>query len=672
MSTRRQAKNDSAPTGRTWLLLLVPLLALVASLTLSYLWNEDFWWYLSSGRAILENGGIPDRDPFLYTSDDGIGWVYHSWLWTVLVALLERLGGLETVVVFHTLMAAAIVALLYTSARVDRLGLANAFAGLLFVVIVRHRLCGKTELATWLLVVIFYRLLEMRGAFTWKRGAVLGGLQILWANLHGGYPLGIFMALCYSAGGWLQQRVGGTRRPSGRRAPQDSPPTSGTPPLWFPVLLFLLAIADPRLFTERLAPFGFVTGSRTVQPIGASGNVLILEWQSPFTDPMLTWHFLIAAAAGLASFVVARRWHLPRLLLLLGTIGLGMSAIRHLSVLALVSALILLSNLAERRPRRFFRLPRLYPVASGLTAAFLLASAVSLRLARPGFEAVQPESFFTVKPALACPRAAEFILEQGLPGPIFNDYPLGAYLGARLHPIHRVFIDSRVLDPSVVVDYTAMVDSERSWRKAEARYGFRTAILGNYSKTVRSALGSALLRDRDWRLVYVDPLAVIFVEREAAPRSLEPHLPARADRRRQVPFADPPQYGRWAAALQRIFLNDAPSNYLIEYLAILGHLGQTREVYDLASRALETMPDHPLLYRQRCAANFVRGNLQAAVSDCERAYELRPEDPQVVILYCSVLERAGNRAQSGRIAAEALRRDPENRQLQALRQRLNS
>ena len=47
-------------------------------------------------------------------------------------------------------------------------------------------------------------------------------------------------------------------------------------------------------------------------------------------------------------------------------------------------------------------------------------------------------------------------------------------------------------------------------RNAEKKYGFQTAVLGNFSKTVRSPLGMTLLKDPAWRLVYVDPLAVVF------------------------------------------------------------------------------------------------------------------------------------------------------------------
>ena len=168
MSRKRQAEIEpevGRPAGREWLLFLLPVLVLVASLTLSYIWNEDFWWYVTSGRAVIEHGGIPDEDPFLYTSGQGLGWVHNSWLWTVIVAAVEGLGGLSLVLVLHFLVAATIAVLVYTTSRVDRWGLINALAVLLFLVVDRHRLCGKGETVSWLMLAVFYRLLENRGAF---------------------------------------------------------------------------------------------------------------------------------------------------------------------------------------------------------------------------------------------------------------------------------------------------------------------------------------------------------------------------------------------------------------------------------------------------------------------------------------------------------------------------
>jgi hypothetical protein len=664
--------------GREWLFLLVPVLAVAASLSLSYLWNEDFWWYLTSGRYLLEHLHFPKADPFLYTAGNGLAWVYHSWLWTVLIAIVHRVAGLGGVVVFHALVALTLCVLIYTTGKVDRFGLVNALAVTLFLATLGERVCGKAEMASWLLLAIFYRLLDSEKPFTWKRGAALGGLQVLWANLHGGYPLGIFVALCFSVGGWAETRFG--------KAEKAEVGPSRFPPLWFPALLLLLAVADPWLYRERLEPFALLSGSRSVQPVGEAGNLLIAEWQSPFkaaaVDPSLPWLYGFAVVAGVASFIAARRWPLPRVLFLLGMAVLGATAVRHLPGLALSAALVFIANLHERPPRKPAPLPKKarkaqaprkavpwpYLAACALVALALLGAALGLQIARPGFEGGQSTSFFTMRPAISCPQAASFIQDHNLPGPIFNDFQMGAYLTYRLFPKYRLFIDSRVLDPNLVQRYTEMKSTPARWKEEEDRYGFRTVILGNFSTLERSPLGQTLLRDPRWHLAYLDPLAAIFVKDDSSqPVSPTVNLDLPSPEGRRLPFVAPASFVAPLPLLQRVFLHDFPANYLVEYLADLGQLGRPADVIELATRALKDSAGQALVYRQRCAAQLMLRNVPAALDDCTSAYKLSPDDPQVVALYSMVLNGIGRKEEAVFLVEKALQERPNDETLNRVR-----
>lgn len=668
--------------GREWLLFLIPVLAVAASLSMGYLWNEDFWWYLTSGQYLLKIQHFPSADPFLYTAGKGLAWVYHSWLWTVLIALVHRVAGLGGVVVFQSLVGLGLCILIYTTGKVDRYGLVNALAVTLFLATLGERLCGKSEMASWLLLAVFYRLLDTEKPFTWKRGAVLGGLQVLWANLHGGYPLGIAVALCFSVGGWIETKFGARKGEAG---------ASRFPPLWFPALLLLLAVADPWLYRERLEPFALLSGSRSIQPVGEAGNLLISEWQSPFkaaaVDPVPLWHYGLAVVAGLASFIAARRWPLPRVLFLLGMAGLGATAVRHLPGVALSAALVLIANLHGRPARKPAPLPKLpkklrkgqaprktipwpYLTACALVALGLLGAALGLQIARPGFEGGQSEStgFFTMRPAISCPRAASFIEDHNLPGPIFNDFQMGAYLTYRLFPKYRLFIDSRVLDPNLVTRYTEMKSSPALWKQEEERYGFRTVILGSFSKMMSSPLGQVLLHNPRWHLVYLDPLAVIFVKDD--PSSTTAQLDPLTPESRRVPFVAPASFVAPLPLLQRVFLHDFPANNLVEYLRQLGQLGRPGDVIELATQALRSMPEHPLLYRRRCEGQLALGNFPAALDDCASAYRRLSDDPQMAALYAMVLSRNERRGDAIGVLDQALRDHPDDGLLNQVRRSL--
>jgi hypothetical protein len=680
-----------APASKRWLLLSLPILAMTAALALGYLWTSDFWWYLGTGRVVLDLGGaFPAVDPFLDTGGEAVGWVAHSWLWTVIVAALERLAGLEAVVIFHAVVAGAVVALLYTTARTDRLGLTNALAALLFVVAMGTRLTGRAELATWLLLAVFVRLFERGGAWGWRCIALLAALQALWANLHGGYPLGIFVALCYALAPPVEERL----RP---HLPRRLAPVAERPPLWLPVLLLVAAVADPRLAGERLAPLAFVLGSESVQPLGEAGTLLIVEWRSPFDATLPSSRplalFLLAAGFGAAGFLARRRLSLARLALYAGMAALAAGAVRHVGGFALAAGMVTLANLSDaieerrhepgrgRGARRHGRggrgsgsrrAPPWLPAAAAAALALVtLAAAAALWSGRRGFDAGQgSRPLFAVGPPHTAPGAAEYLLAHGAAGPLFHDFQLGGYLGPRLHPHHRVFVDPRVLDPALVVRYTRIVDSAAEWRRVEGERGFRTAVLGHYSRTLSSPLGQAIAVDPAWRLVYLDPLAVVFAKEQ-------PHLPvvirpwsAAPGEGDRLPFPGAVSDAGALGRLRRWILGDEPTRYLVEYLANLGRLGRFDTMLEVADTALAAAPDHPLLLRQRCAAHLAAGDPAAARGDCRRAHALRPDDPQVVALYALVLARAGEPRHAAFLVDEALRRHPGDAALQRVRRQL--
>lgn len=274
---------------------LTLLLALVATLTLGLIWNEDLWWYLSTGEVVLDQGSIPDHDLLLYTSTEETHWPSHSWLFSVSLALILRLVGLSGVVIFGALIAAAIITLIFCSARVDRFGLVNALLTALVIVTAGGRLGLKAELVTWLLVVVFFYLLDRDAPFTWRTLLILCGLEWAWANLHAGYPLGSAMVFAYSVGGWLE---GWWKRRKGRAAsgqPDDYKP----PPLWAAPVVLLASLLTPQA-AERLHMLGIVTTITSSHLAGFELSQTVNELEPTFkaADSTYAMLYLLAVAVG--------------------------------------------------------------------------------------------------------------------------------------------------------------------------------------------------------------------------------------------------------------------------------------------------------------------------------------------------------------------------------------
>src|SRR5262249_31607388 len=98
-------------------------------------------------------------------------------------------------------------------------------------------------------------------------------------------------------------------------------------------------------------------------------------------------------------------------------------------------------------------------------------------------------------------------------GQMFNPYDWGDYLVWAGPANVPVFITSQahLVPRSVWNDYITVIRVSPGWREILDRYEVQTVIA---DKRRRSKLIAALKRHRDWRQVYDDPLAVIFVRAE--------------------------------------------------------------------------------------------------------------------------------------------------------------
>jgi tetratricopeptide (TPR) repeat protein len=660
--------------------LLLCLLAVTAAYTAGYLGNEDFWWYLASGELILERGGIPSHDPFLYTSAERATWVTsgalqstwvtHSWLWTVILAGIDRVAGLPGIALFSALQVGTIAVLIYTRARLDRFGLANAALTALALAAAASRFTPRTDLATCLLLVVYLTLLDRAAPLRWTTVALLSALQWLWSNLHGGHPLGLFVAFAWGFGDALQgARAGEAGGPRGR-AP-------AAPLLALGPLLCLAAFAMPPFGPERVREvFAFV------RALGASGTGAaaspLIEWQPTYAAGLDAgaWTHLLWCLLGAASFAVARRpWRLARGLVFAGTALLGASASRFVAVFALATAALVLANLSALRPSLAARLaaprPRwlraLHVAASALLALLFLATALALWRSRDALDGDPARSGFTsVRPEFSAPGAAAYVRAQRLPGPIFNEIALGGYLVDALHPQAQLFIDTRNLSAPLLARYRAAVSGPEAWQQLQAEYAFRTVVLSNLTFTPLR-LRRLLARDPDWQLAFVDPQAAVFVRRDAGAPPPAPKWEASGHwGGGRAPFLVLDGAGP-QAAVHRYGLS-----LLLEYLRALADLDQPALIEQVADDALAAAPGEPALLAFRGYARLRLDRPFEAADDYAEVVRKAPDDVPTRLNYARALARAGRGAEALAQLDAAAALQPGNPGIARLRARLRS
>ena len=479
--------NDRSPA------LLAIASVLLAGLVLIGLFSTeiadtDFWWHLKTGQYILQHHTLPVPDPFSFSTalnppaDSGEAGVRHfnlthEWLAQALMYGVYWLGGFPGVVLIRAMLLAAFSGLagLLVARRSGNfyLGIAAAFASASLTV---NFTADRPSLLSFLMVGLFICLLDS-GRFLWA----LPALALLWANCHGGFFLGWVILLAYGAASLL-----------------PGPQSANRGRLWMVVACCIAA--------SGLNPNGFGVVTTLFRYRQSAMTANLIEWHPPYLwGPPYAFDILLYLAAAVLIYSWRQvRWQDWGLFAAFAAASLA--AFRNTPLIAFLAPVLIASYFPFP-----LRLPRftawLLPVALVGAMAFGIGSGAffQLRAATWKFPAA----------------AADFVLQNKIPGPLFNTWEDGGYLIWRLWPEQRVFIDGRALSESANRDYreilynlgsdTGHVVGPRA--NLLRRYGIQSVVTNTFEYVTGAIypLALALADSPDWQLVHDDSRSVVFV-----------------------------------------------------------------------------------------------------------------------------------------------------------------
>ncbi len=381
--------------------------------------DPDTYLHLAAGQWMLAHGSIPDSDPFSQTMR-GAPWVSHEWLAEILIALAYRAGGWAGVVVLSVAAFAAAAAFLarYLLRHLQPIHVV-ALITLAELTCLPHLVARPHVLAMPLMVLWTGGMLDA-AADGKPPNWLLLPVMTLWANLHGGFTLGLCIAalLAVEAAMTASTREEAFGRLRG----------------WATFLV--LAVASTLISPHPIAGLQFAANLFKLD----YSLSIVDEWRSPDfheLQPIEVWLMLALAV------ILSKGLRLPpvRLVLLLGLIHLGLKYARSAELVGLLAPLVVAGPLAmQLRPtaaksridhlfERFLR-PASPPAIAGGLAALAVLTVVVAASAPP-----RPAPAITPDNAVAAARAA------GLDGPVLNAYGFGGYLiFAGIAP----YIDGRV------------------------------------------------------------------------------------------------------------------------------------------------------------------------------------------------------------------------------------
>ncbi len=520
---------------------LAALLFLLLSIT--PITNNDTWMHVVKGRWIVENMAYPDADPFSFMTG-GRSDTAADWLGGVVLALVDRVGGANGLILLKTIVLAAAFLLIARMTR-RRLELRDVSAGardadsgprdaglvalassLGLALIVAHvRFLERPEMFSFLFLAFFLDRLD-RATDLRSLALTLIPAQWLWTQTHGSFVLGYALV-----GLWF----------AFRRTTWSSVGSAARACLFFIALVAVSAIhpEGPRVI---LFPFTHLAP----QEMEGLSN---FEWEPLFSGGVATWStatlalclqaiVLVMGAATLVRRGRMQAWEAGVLALLL------LLALRHhrngaLFALAAIPgvALTIRGVLArggggggdgdddgkgdgDAPARSFARtLSGLIPLA---IAALLVAACASTAVRgwpitkdawkRPGFGI-----------ARTAPVAGmNFMRDAEIKGRGFTAYTFASYALYAQYPEVTVFIDSRnrsIYPPEVYREYqSARTDKVRALTLL-GKYDIDFAWIPFDARTLQSPMAGVaeyLRREDRWALVHIDDNSLLYVREGGA------------------------------------------------------------------------------------------------------------------------------------------------------------
>ena len=467
--------------------------------------DPDLWGHLRFGQAFIAGRHLLHYDTYSYSAA-GHRWRDHEWLAEVVMAFVYNAAGVAGLKLWKFACTAA--ALLFVA---DTEALTGAPPSIQLVILFAAA-CGFLLQAQFrpqmFSLVLLGALLALLARDNYRRDARLWlvvPLMALWANLHGGFFIGIAALALYSAVAALRDLAAGA---GWRRGAQLS-------------VLTVAAVA-----ATLVNPYGAGMWETVAHALrNPYTRNAVNDWQ-PFWWAMLAqWH---SAPSGVVLYLAV--------IAMVAALAIALAAAPRADDLPLVAVAAMMALAA------FFSVRNMALAAMAMSGPLARHLAMwRARDAAPSAASWRPVSHFAML-ALACvmalggglfsrrlapdrayPAAAlAFMNQRGLHGNVLGEFGWGEYLIWHAAPEDRVFIDGRydtVYSFKVIGDYLEFYFDQPGAGAVLDSYPHDFVLIGP-DVPARHLIEHR----RDWKLLYRDNNSLLYARANAHAADL-PGLP---------------------------------------------------------------------------------------------------------------------------------------------------
>ncbi|NOS84185.1 MAG: hypothetical protein HOP31_03500 [Ignavibacteria bacterium] len=520
-ASQQSKSKDSAVPGEnkyvTYGLLGVFLVLVFFAVSYQISGDDDLFWHLATGRYIVENKVVPDKDVFGHITS-GTEWIPFEWGWDILTYGLYNIGGYNAILLFRSLAFCFIFLLLYLLLRKFKVNsFLSIFALFVLLVAIMDRFSPRPHILTYIFfVVTLYILLSYKYIDKVKYRKWLYFLPLvflLWANSHMGVLAGGLILFVFTITETIMYF-----KPSSFTSPEIKALSKDE-------LRNLWIISAASALMLLVNPHGFSTYAYAYSHTKMKMLESVNEWQSPFSSKLdfgfiITLYKIFVFSGILVLYYAFKKKDLFFALMFISFAVYSVRAIRFtvdyeliLAVFIIISISYIVSQIRSIGFRKIYN----GNVLKGAMAVFIIYIIALI----PNNEIYQKIQYYRVSgwginSDFIPVQLFDFMKENKISGTPYNHFGTGGYLVWNF-PNEKNFIDSRNLNDEIHSEYNAIMVMQPGFEKKLDERGVDYVVyldpdLIRRPNEMKRLITNYLSTSKKWKLLFWDDKSMLFVK----------------------------------------------------------------------------------------------------------------------------------------------------------------
>lgn len=486
--------------------------------------DDDFFWHLSTGRYIIQNGTVPGTDVFGEITQN-VKWIPFEWGWDVMTYLMFRAGGFNLILVFRSIAFVFIFGYLFRILNKFKVhSIISLIVLFALIIAMMDRLTPRPHVITYVFFVILINILVSskyldRNKY-FKYLYFLPLIFLIWGNFHPGVLAGGLILFIFTVSEILVYLF------------PVKFASSEIPAFTKDQLIRLILLSAASALVLLINPHGIQTYVYTYEHTGMKMLEFIKEWRSPF-DPEVGYGFInlfykIFLFSGVLILIYAyQKKDLFFALIYAGFVLYSIRAIRFMIDYEIVVTFFMVIAMNHFinvliKKKLLNKILSFVLYNNIVKAVFILIMGFIVYNIPGGTLDLKLKYYrvfgFGVDKAYLPVQLMDFIKENNISGKVYNYFESGGMLIWSI-PGQRDFIDSRNLNDEIYFEYRSIMTKSPGFEEKIKKYDFDFVIyvdpdLIRRPQTLQANIISYISDNPDWKLVYWDDRSFLFLKNE--------------------------------------------------------------------------------------------------------------------------------------------------------------